>query len=121
MPPIRILWLLPAALLTLMSAAAAQTPAPAANPLDAQAQVPRVKHESSLTPYRRMTDESVGSWREANDNVGRIGGWRTYLREAQQPDAAASAPTTRKPTPTDKPASEMPAGHRDHKMHGGRP
>ena len=68
-----------------------------------------------------MTDETVGSWREANDNVGRIGGWRTYLREAQQPDAPASAPTTGKPAPTDRPAREMPAGHQGHKMHGGRP
>ena len=116
MRPIRIRWLLPATLLTLMSIASAQTPKPAADPLDALASVPRVTHVSSLAQHRRMTDEKVGSWREANDNVGRIGGWRTYLREAQQPDAAASAPGASSPAPTTKPASEMPAGHRGHKM-----
>lgn len=116
MRPIPIRWLLPATLLTLMSAASAQTPTPGADPLDAQAKVPRAAHASSLAQYRRMTDEKVGSWREANDNVGRIGGWRTYLREAQQPDAPASAPGTGTTAPTTKPASEMPAGHRGHKM-----
>lgn len=113
MPPKRIRWLLPAMLLTTMSAASAQTP-PAADPLDAQAQVPRLTHESSLARYRRMSNEAVGSWREANDNVGRIGGWRTYLREAQQPDAPASAAGAGKPTAADKaerPARGMPAGH----------
>ena len=116
MPPFRFRWLMPATLLTLMSAASSQTLAPAADPLDAQAQVPRLAHAPSLAEYRRMTDETVGSWREANDNVGRIGGWRTYLREARQPDAAASAPGAGKPAPATKPASEMPAGPRGHKM-----
>ena len=110
MPPFRFRWLMPATLLTLMSAASSQTQAPAADPLDAQAKVPRLAHQSSLAQYRRMSDETVGSWREANDNVGRIGGWRTYLREARQPDAAASAPNASKPAPATKPASEMPAG-----------
>lgn len=110
MRPFHIRWLLPATLLTLMSAVSAQSPKPSADPLEPQATVPRSTHASSLAQYRRMTDEKVGSWREANDNVGRIGGWRTYLREAQQPDAPASAPMA-------KPASEMPAGHRGHKMH----
>lgn len=126
MPPIRFRWLLPATLLTLMSAASAQK-TPAADPLDAQAQVPRLTHDSSLAQYRRMSVESVGSWRKANDNVGRIGGWRTYLREAQQPDAPASAAGAAKPAAADKaerPARGMPAGHHGHpvhKMDGGRP
>lgn len=111
-------WLVPAALLTTISAAMAQTPDATgkADPLDAQASVPRLVHESPLTQYRKHSDEKLVSWREANDTVGRIGGWRTYLREARQPDAAASAPSAGKPALTDKPASDTPANQRGHKM-----
>ena len=96
-------------------------PAPAAHradPLNAQAPVPRLVHTSAFAKYRRLADVPVGSWREANDNVTRIGGWRAYAREASQPeapmpaapDAAASAPGS---GPTD-PAKAMPPGHRGH-------
>ena len=34
--------------------------------------------------YRNFRDEPVADWREANDRAGEIGGWRAYLREAQQ-------------------------------------
>ena len=33
--------------------------------------------------YQGWRDEPLQNWREANDRVGEIGGWRTYLREAQ--------------------------------------
>jgi hypothetical protein len=33
--------------------------------------------------YQGWRDEPLQDWREANDRVGEIGGWRTYLREAQ--------------------------------------
>lgn len=40
--------------------------------------------------YQRWRDEPLVDWRTANDRVGEIGGWRTYLREAQpQGDDAA--------------------------------
>jgi hypothetical protein len=34
--------------------------------------------------YQGWRDEPPEDWRQANDRVGEIGGWRTYLREAQQ-------------------------------------
>ena len=34
--------------------------------------------------YRHWRDEPLQDWRKANDRVGEIGGWRTYLRESQQ-------------------------------------
>ena len=34
--------------------------------------------------YQRWRDEPLQDWRKANDRVGEIGGWRTYLRESQQ-------------------------------------
>jgi hypothetical protein len=33
----------------------------------------------------------VGSWREANDTVNRIGGWRAYAREAKPPESPPPA------------------------------
>ena len=63
-----------------------------ADPLDAQARVPVVPYQSPLAGYRRLGEDKAVPWKEANDTVTRIGGWRTYTREAQQPDAPASAP-----------------------------
>ena len=33
--------------------------------------------------YQNWRDEPLQDWRQANERVGEIGGWRTYLREAQ--------------------------------------
>ena len=40
----------------------------------------------SFASYQGWRDEPLQDWREANDRVGEIGGWRTYLRESQQQD-----------------------------------
>ncbi len=73
----------------------APTPAAAAkaDARDARARVPAVTHVSPLATYRALGDAKMRPWREANDEVERIGGWRTYLREASSADAPASAPT----------------------------
>ena len=96
-----------------MAANAART-----DPLDAQASVPASGYRSALAQYRRLGDDPPIAWREANDTVTRIGGWRTYAREAQQPDAAPAArPVESAPAakPND-PAKTLPAGHGGHKM-----
>jgi hypothetical protein len=52
-------------------------------------------YRSAFEGYRGFGDEKPVPWREANDVVGRIGGWRAYAREAQgagEPEAAASQP-----------------------------
>lgn len=56
------------------------------SPLDAKALVPAPSYESAFARYRRWGDDKAVSWRQANDTVTGIGGWRVYLREAQQPD-----------------------------------
>ena len=33
--------------------------------------------------YQSWRDAPLGDWRQLNDRVGEIGGWRTYLRESQ--------------------------------------
>ena len=90
------------------------------DPLDAKASVPALSYESSFSQYRRLGDEKPVSWREANDTVTRIGGWRVYAREAQQPDPApgpkpTDAAPAAKPNDPAKPMP-MPAGHGGHKM-----
>jgi hypothetical protein len=111
-------WLLPVALCAVAFTAAAQT-APSAgrkpDPLDAGASVPAVAYESSFGRYRRTVDDKAIPWRESNDTAARIGGWRAYAREAQQPDPApAAAPA--QPAKPDPKAMPMPQGHGDHKM-----
>ena len=124
-------WLVRATLCTSALAAQAQgasspgsaNPAPTVrpDPLDAKASVPALSYRSSFSRYRGLGEDKPLSWREANDAVARIGGWRVYAREAQQPDATSSgadAPTAPKPggaakdTPQPMP---MPPGHSGHK------
>ena len=128
---LRAVWL-PAALtaltLTVQVPAQAQAAAPSSrpDPLDPQASIPTLRYQSSFAAYRRLDDGQLISWRDANDTVSRIGGWRVYAREAQQPDAApsaapsASALAAPPASPASAPKSDamvkpMPAGHGGHK------
>ena len=81
------------------------------DPLDATASVPALSYVSSFSQYRLLGDEKPVSWRDANDTVTRIGGWRVYAREAQQPDPATAAPAAA----TNDKAKPMPGGHGGHK------
>lgn len=94
-------WFAPAAFFAATWAAHAQ-PGPRADPLDAAAKVPPLVHQSSLASYRRMADDKPLSWRDANDTVARIGGWRTYLRQSQQTDAPPQVAPLAAPQATPK-------------------
>lgn len=51
---------------------------------------------SAFESYRPFSDEKTAPWRQSNDTVQGVGGWRAYAREAAQPaSAAASAPASR--------------------------
>ena len=67
-------------------ATAAEPPAPAHGA--------GLEYRSAFERYNRFEDPPSRSWREANDTVGRIGGWRAYAREAHAgpPDGDAAAP-----------------------------
>ena len=106
-----------AALLLATLTAQAQPAAKAArpDPLDPTASVPAPSYLSSFSQYRLLGDEKPVSWRDANDTVTRIGGWRAYAREAQQPDPAPAAPAAPAAVSNEK-AKPMPAGHGGHKM-----
>jgi hypothetical protein len=119
-------WLLPAAFAMAVSATQAQDPPRAvspSDPLETSATVPPLVYRSTLTTYRRLGDDKPVPWRQANDNVARIGGWRAYAREASEPASterggpAATSPPLPASPPSTPSAMPMPAGHGGHKMH----
>ena len=106
-------------LLVATQAQAQSSSTPRPDPLDPKAQVPSVRYESAFAQFRRIGDDKPVAWREANDAVARIGGWRVYAREAQQPEPAAAAKQaapSAAPASTAQPAAmPMPAGPSGHK------
>jgi hypothetical protein len=84
-------------------AGAAAAPPFRPDPLDPKARAPALTYESSFSKYRRLGDQDPVAWREANDTVTRIGGWRAYAREVQGP---ALPPTTNPPAAS----ASMPSG-----------
>jgi hypothetical protein len=67
--------------------AAAQTAAESITPLPTQLQ-----YTSPLGAYQAYADEPIQSWREANDRVGRLGGWRTYAKDTSTDEPVKAEP-----------------------------
>jgi hypothetical protein len=78
------------------TAVAQQTP-PRAARASAQDAAPSSVYRSAWSGYRPFADEKVISWKDANDEVGRIGGWRTYLRESQGSTQAPAKTDAKEP------------------------
>lgn len=95
---------------TVTTAVLIAVPALAAAQGAATPAAPQPVYRSAFEGYRPFTDEPVRPWRETNDTVGRLGGWKAYARESQASDARPAAPN-----PSSAPAS-MPAsgGHSTH-------
>lgn len=74
--------------------------------LDSKASVPAVVYRSALSTYRPHAEQPVGAWREANETVNRVGGWRAYAREARVPQPPVSPASAPKQTDT-----ATPPGH----------
>lgn len=91
---------------------------PQADPADPAARVPTATYSSPFAGYRALGDEAVGDWRAANEEVGRIGGWREYARESQAPEAGSTAPETAPAQSVREPSP--PGGHGGHPMPGGK-
>ena len=89
-----------------------------ADPADPAAHVSAATYRSLFADYRAIGDETVGDWRAANDEVGRIGGWREYAREAQE---AAPTPTLPGAEPPPAPGASPQGAHRGHNMPEGKP
>lgn len=104
-------------LLVVLLSAHAHAQSPSAirlDPLDPEALVPSVRHESSFALFRRVGDDKPVGWRQANDAVAGIGGWRVYAREAQQPEPAPAPaqPIAPAPAAAVKPMPPVHAGHK---------
>lgn len=112
--PLRQIFL-PGALLLLCGMAFAQSSAePTRSALPS-----KLMYESPLRAYKAYADQSVESWREANDRVGRIGGWRAYAREIQTGVPAQDLPAPAK-APADAPKAPVPAADPHAGHHGGK-
>lgn len=48
-----------------------------------EADPPKAAAAAPFKQYQGWRDEPLQDWRQANERVGEIGGWRTYLRESQ--------------------------------------
>lgn len=100
------------------TAFAQQTTAPAAQSPAADSAKSSI-YRSAWSGYRPFADEKVISWKDANDEVRRIGGWRAYLRESQaqssgNASAGSTAPAAKdsaKPTPADAGAAQGHGAH----------
>ena len=86
------------------------------DPADPRVSVPPVIYVSPFKQYQPLGDEAVTSWKDANDLVEKIGGWRVYTKEAQEPTSAteqAGRPSGQPAPQTNPPAQ---GGHSGHKM-----
>ena len=97
-----------------LSAAASSSTRP--DPLDSKAVLLPLVYRSAFQGYRPNAEAAPGVWKDANDDVARIGGWRAYAKEARQPGTpeAATTPASGSASPA---AAIPPAGHVGHKIH----
>ena len=101
-----------------------------------------IQYQSPFKNYRSLGEDKRIPWKAANDEVGKIGGWRVYAREASvdnsssesKPAGPPSKPGTEpgtavspESTPVDKLGTEpsakptvkpMPMDHTGHASHG---
>jgi hypothetical protein len=52
----------------------------------------RLLFESVVDSYRAFSDPPLQSWRETNERVREIGGWRAYAKEFAPAEPAAAQP-----------------------------
>jgi hypothetical protein len=70
-----------------------QSPAPAASATTTQAST--TPYRSAFERYQPFAEEKVLPWKEANDTVRAIGGWRAYAKEAnEEAGTPASTPAS---------------------------
>ena len=87
----------------------------------AKMEVPAVAYESPFKGYRMLEDQPVASWRDANDLVHRLGGWKAFASgrvpgDSQSPSDAGKATPARSAGETrpEQPRAPTAAGHSGH-------
>ena len=97
-------------LLLLLPAVISLAPAWAVEPPSISDPGSQPPYRSAFADYRNFKDEPLGSWREANEAMGRLGG---HMGHAGDPDMPTSEPPQEKQGEA-KSGSDPHAGH-----HGG--
>lgn len=64
--------------------AAAQIPSPASATPEST-KTSSLTYRSAFEGYQSYAEEKISNWKVTNDTVERIGGWREYAKQAQQP------------------------------------
>ncbi|MFZ2739329.1 MAG: hypothetical protein WBI20_10290 [Burkholderiaceae bacterium] len=97
----------------LLTGALGLSPSMALAQSNTESAAPRLKYNSVLSQYQGFNDQALSPWRQTNEVVEKIGGWRAYAKEASQAEASDKAliePIT------------QPAGKDErHHSHGGKP
>lgn len=89
--------------------------APTANAQDKVDEKPiSLKFNSVMRQYQRFSDQALNSWPQTNERVEKMGGWRTYAKEANQAEDSANEAASM-PMESSDGASKM------HHIHGGKP
>lgn len=105
---------------------AGQSSAAANGATDAHAPVPPTLYQSPFMGYRELGADQATAWKDANDTVRSIGGWKAYAKEAADAAKAASkakpalmpsilpAPAPLAPAASDAPAAKPSAPQHKH-------
>ena len=72
---------------------------------DATAPVPPTVYQSPFMGYRELGEDQTTAWKDANDTVRNIGGWKAYAKEA----AEAAKASASKAKPAVPPVPLVPA------------
>ena len=94
------------------------------DPADANTITPPTIYRSPFADYRPLGEDKNTAWKDANDTVGKIGGWRAYAREAadaMKAREAASSDATKPPAAAapPSPAKSPPTSPTQPHKHGG--
>lgn len=98
-------------LVALAQSGRAQPPGEGAarNPADPREPTAPATYQSPFAGYRPFATGTVGPWKDMNDEVARIGGWKAYAREvyeASKPAAPADGAPKPSPAPQGSAAPE---------------
>lgn len=73
-------------------------------------------YRSAFEGYQVFSNDKVANWKDANDTVGEIGGWRVYAQEARGDERKApdQAPQQGQQRPPAGGSAAPAAGHGKH-------
>ena len=71
---------------------------------NAAASTPSTQYQSPFRDYRPLGKDKLTLWKAANEEVGKIGGWRVYARDARDTKETKETSETREPAKAGEPA-----------------